>query len=144
MSFNKRIAFTNKYNQQVLVRSVGIGDDCLEVNATDNPALAKYFTDREHAMRVCRLIDEALGVRTRLEDRKQVYIITKVKRDCDEYLRAVAPLVGNLSPVASWTKDISDAITFTDFNSMGLMCNFIDSLRENECQAKCGHQMYYK
>ncbi|MBC1287931.1 hypothetical protein HB782_02315 [Listeria welshimeri] len=144
MSFNKRIAFTNKYNQQVLVRSVGVGDDCLEVNATDNPALAKYFTDREHAMRVCRLIDEALGVRTRLEDRKQVYIITKVKRDCDEYLRAVAPLVGNLSPVASWTKDISDAITFTDFNSMGLMCNFIDSLRENECQAKCGHQMYYK
>ncbi|EAF9097017.1 hypothetical protein KLX93_000513 [Listeria monocytogenes] len=144
MSFNKRIAFTNKYNQQVLVRSVGIGDKCLEVNATDNPALAKYFTDREHAMRVCRLIDEALGVRTRLEDRKQVYIITKVKRDCDEYLRAVAPLVGNLSPVASWTKDISDTITFTDFNSMGLMCNFIDSLRENECQAKCGHQMYYK
>ncbi|MBC1652803.1 hypothetical protein HB963_12490 [Listeria welshimeri] len=144
MSFNKRIAFTNKYNQQVLVRSVGIGDDCLEVNATDNPALAKYFTDREHAMRVCRLIDEALGVRTRLEDRKQVYIITKVKRDCDEYLRAVAPLVGNLSPVASWTKDITDAITFTDFNSMGLMCNFIDSLRENECQAKCGHQMFYK
>ncbi|EAF0385102.1 hypothetical protein IQ407_002465 [Listeria monocytogenes] len=144
MSFNKRIAFTNKYNQQVLVRSVGVGDDCLEVNATDNPALAKYFTDREHAMRVCRLIDEALGVRTRLEDRKQVYIITKVKRDCDEYLRAVAPLVGNLSPVASWTKDITDAITFTDFNSMGLMCNFIDSLRENECQAKCGHQMFYK
>ncbi|MBC2359255.1 hypothetical protein HBP70_04365 [Listeria welshimeri] len=144
MSFNKRIAFTNKYNQQVLVRSVGVGDDCLEVNATDNPALAKYFTDREHAMRVCRLIDEALGVRTRLEDRKKIFVITKVKRDCDEYLRAVAPLVGNLSPVANWTKDISDAITFTDFDSMAMMCNFVDSLRENDCQAKCGHQMFYK
>lgn len=113
------------------------------MNATDNPALAKYFTDREHAMRVCRLIDEALGVRTRLEDRKQVYIITKVKRDCDEYLRAIIPRA-DMSPVLKWSDDISDAITFTDFNSMGLMCNFIDSLRENDCQAKCGHQMFYK
>ncbi|EAC2632644.1 hypothetical protein FZX00_05155 [Listeria monocytogenes] len=144
MSFNKRIAFTNKYNQQVLVRNVGFGAERLEVTATDNPALAKYFTDREHAMLACRVIDEALGVRTRLEDRKQVYIITKVKRDCDEYLRAVAPLVGDLSPVASWTKDITDAINFTDFNSMAMMCNFVDSLRENDCQAKCGHQMFYK
>ncbi|MBF2450270.1 hypothetical protein [Listeria welshimeri] len=143
MSFNKRIAFTNKYNQQVLVRSVGVGDDCLEVNATDNPALAKYFTDREHAMRVCRLIDEALGVRTRLEDRKNIFVITKVKRDCDEYLRGIVPRADK-SPVLKWSDDISDAITFTDFNSMTMMCNFIDSLRENDCQAKCGHQMFYK
>ncbi|EAD0075987.1 hypothetical protein NB69_05205 [Listeria monocytogenes] len=143
MSFNKRIAFTNKYNQQVLVRSVGVGDDCLEVNATDNPALAKYFTDREHTMRVCRLIDEALGVRTRLEDRKQVYIITKVKRDCDEYLQAIVKGAGEL-PTPIWTKVINNALEFDSFDSMTIMCNFIDSLRENDCQAKCGHQMFYK
>ncbi|EJE4790982.1 hypothetical protein R1S95_003049 [Listeria monocytogenes] len=143
MSFNKRIAFTNKYNQQVLVRSVGVGDDCLEVNATDNPALAKYFTDREHTMRVCRLIDEALGVRTRLEDRTQVYIITKVKRDCDEYLQAIVKGAGEL-PTPIWTKVINNALEFDSFDSMTIMCNFIDSLRENDCQAKCGHQMFYK
>ncbi|EHB1568806.1 hypothetical protein K5L52_000610 [Listeria monocytogenes] len=143
MSFNKRIAFTNKYNQQVLVRSVGVGDDCLEVNATDSPALAKYFTDREHVMRVCRLIDEALGVRTRLEDRKQVYIITKVKRDCDEYLQAIVKGAGEL-PTPIWTKDITDAIDFTNFDSMAMMCNFVDSLRENDYQPRCGHQMFYK
>ncbi|EQC0678459.1 hypothetical protein ACY2DU_003264 [Listeria innocua] len=143
MSFNKRIAFTNKYNQQVLVRSVGVGDDCLEVNATDNPALAKYFTDREHAMRVCRLIDEALGVRTRLEDRKQVYIITKVKRDCDEYLQAIVKGAGEL-PTPIWTKVINNALEFYNFDSMTIMCNFIDSFREYEHQPKPGHQMFYK
>ncbi|EQC0693753.1 TPA: hypothetical protein LWH03_000486 [Listeria innocua] len=143
MSFNKRIAFTNKYNQQVLVRSVGVGDDCLEVNATDNPALAKYFTDREHAMRVCRLIDEALGVRTRLEDRKQVYIITKVKRDCDEYLQAIVKGAGEL-PTPIWTKVINNALEFYNFDSMTIMCNFIDSFREYEHQPKSGHQMFYK
>ncbi|EPZ3525205.1 hypothetical protein ACXL2L_001205 [Listeria monocytogenes] len=143
MSFNKRIAFTNKYNQQVLVRSVGFGAERLEVTATDNPALAKHFTDREHAMLACRVIDEALGVRTRLEDRKQIFVITKVKRDCDEYLRGIVPRA-DMSPVLKWSDDISDAITFTDFNSMTMMCNFIDSLRENDCQAKCGHQMFYK
>ncbi|HBM4520971.1 hypothetical protein HCJ24_14185 [Listeria welshimeri] len=143
MSFNKRIAFTNKYNQQVLVRSVGVGDDCLEVNATDNPALAKYFTDREHAMRVCRLIDEALGVRTRLEDRKQVYIITKVKRDCDEYLQAIVKGAGEL-PTPIWTKVINNALEFDNFDSMTIMCNFIDSFREYEHQPKSGHQMFYK
>ncbi|EAF3114198.1 hypothetical protein CSI37_09610 [Listeria monocytogenes] len=143
MSFNKRIAFTNKYNQQVLVRSVGIGDECLEVNATDNPALAKHFTDREHAMRVCRLIDEALGVRTRLEDRKQVYIITKVKRDCDEYLQAIVKGAGEL-PTPIWTKVINNALEFDNFDSMTIMCNFIDSFRENDYQPKSGHQMFYK
>ncbi|MBF2443655.1 hypothetical protein [Listeria innocua] len=143
MSFNKRIAFTNKYNQQILVRSVGVGDDCLEVNATDNPALAKYFTDREHAMRVCRLIDEALGVRTRLEDRKQVYIITKVKRDCDEYLQAIVKGAGEL-PTPIWTKVINNALEFDNFDSMTIMCNFIDSFREYEHQPKSGHQMFYK
>ncbi|MBC1952279.1 hypothetical protein HCJ26_02695 [Listeria welshimeri] len=143
MSFRKRIAFTNIYNQQVLVRSVGIGDDCLEVNATDNPALAKYFTDREHAMRVCRLIDETLGVRTRLEDRKQVYIITKVKRDCDEYLQAIVKGAGEL-PTPIWTKVINNALEFDNFDSMTIMCNFIDSFREYEHQPKSGHQMFYK
>ncbi|MBC1671213.1 hypothetical protein HB950_02645 [Listeria welshimeri] len=143
MSFNKRIAFTNKYNQQVLVRSVGVGDDCLEVNATDNPALAKYFTDREHAMRVCRLIDEALGVRTRLEDRKQIFVITKVKRDCDEYLQAIVKGAGEL-PTPIWTKVINNALEFDNFDSMTIMCNFIDSFREYEHQPKSGHQMFYK
>ncbi|EAC5600978.1 hypothetical protein QU488_000509 [Listeria monocytogenes] len=143
MSFNKRIAFTNKYNQQVLVRNVGFGAERLEVTATDNPALAKYFTDREHAMLACRVIDEALGVRTRLEDRKKIFVITKDKRDCDEYLRGIVPRADK-SPVLKWSDDICDAITFTDFNSMTMMCNFIDSLRENDCQPKCGHQMFYK
>ncbi|MBC2014083.1 hypothetical protein HCA48_00540 [Listeria welshimeri] len=143
MSFNKRIAFTNKYNQQVLVRSVGVGDDCLEVNATDNPALAKYFTDREHAMRVCRLIDEALGVRTRLEDRKKIFVITKVKRDCDEYLQAIVKGAGEL-PTPIWTKVINNALEFDNFDSMTIMCNFIDSFREYEHQPKSGHQMFYK
>lgn len=143
MSFNKRIAFTNKYNQQVLVRSVGVGDDCLEVNATDNPALAKYFTDREHAMRVCRLIDEALGVRTRLEDRKQIFVITKVKKDCDEYLQAIVKGAGEL-PTPIWTKVINNALEFYNFDSMTIMCNFIDSFREYEHQPKSGHQMFYK
>ncbi|MBC1631882.1 hypothetical protein HB948_00470 [Listeria welshimeri] len=143
MSFNKRIAFTNKYNQQVLVRSVGVGDDCLEVNATDNPALAKYFTDREHAMRVCRLIDEALGVRTRLEDHKKIFVITKVKRDCDEYLQAIVKGAGEL-PTPIWTKVINNALEFDNFDSMTIMCNFIDSFREYEHQPKSGHQMFYK
>ncbi|UPH47693.1 hypothetical protein [Listeria innocua] len=143
MSFNKRIAFTNKYNQQVLVRSVGFGAERLEVTATDNPALAKYFTNREHAMLTCRVIDEALGVRTRLEDRKQVYIITKVKRDCDEYLQAVVKGAGEL-PTPIWTNVINNALEFDNFDSMTLMCNFIDSFRENDYQPRCGHQMFYK
>ncbi|EAC2738520.1 hypothetical protein NI77_10980 [Listeria monocytogenes] len=144
MSFNKRIVYMNKYNQRVMVRSVGIGDEHVEITETTNSALAKYFTNKNHALRMCGLIDITLGVNTRLEDRKQVYIITKVKRDCDEYLRAVMPLVGNLSPVASWTKDITDAINFTDFDSIAVMCNFVDSLRENDYQPRCGHQMFYK
>ncbi|MBF2676736.1 hypothetical protein [Listeria welshimeri] len=143
MSFNKRIAFTNKYNQQVLVRNVGFGAERLEVTATDNPALAKYFTDREHAMLACRVIDEALGVRTRLEDRKQVYIITKVKRDCDEYLQAIVKGAGEL-PTPIWTKVINNALEFDNFDSMTIMCNFIDSFREYEHQPKSGHQMFYK
>lgn len=89
MSFNKRIVYMNKYNQRVMVRSVGIGDEHVEITETTNSALAKYFTNKNHALRMCGLIDITLGVNTRLEDRKQVYIITKVKRDCDEYLRAV-------------------------------------------------------
>ncbi|EAD0633367.1 hypothetical protein NU07_00475 [Listeria monocytogenes] len=144
MSFDKRIAFTNKYNQRVMVRSIGIGDERVEIIETTNPALAEYFTNKAHALRMCGLVDVTLGVDARLEDRKQVYIITKVKRECDEYLRAVVPLVGNLSPVASWTKDITDAINFTDFDSMAMMCNFVDSLRENDYQPKSGHQMFYK
>ncbi|MBC2038982.1 hypothetical protein HCB14_05905 [Listeria marthii] len=141
---DKRIVYTNKYKQRVMVRSIGIGDERVEITETTNPQHAKYFTNKNHALRMCGLVDVTLGVDARLEDRKQVYTITKVKRDCDEYLRAVVPLVGALSPVASWTKDITDAITFTDFDSMAMMCNFVDSLRENDYQPRCGHQMFYK
>ncbi|CAM3425012.1 hypothetical protein WJ048_06130 [Listeria welshimeri] len=143
MSFNKRIVYMNKYNQRVMVRSVGIGDEHVEITETTNSALAKYFTNKNHALRMCGLIDITLGVNSRLEDRKQVYIITKVKRDCDEYLQAIVKGAGEL-PTPIWTKVINNALEFDNFDSMTMMCNFIDSLRENDCQAKCGHQMFYK
>ncbi|MGM8127102.1 hypothetical protein [Listeria monocytogenes] len=143
MSFNKRIVYMNKYNQRVMVRSVGIGDEHVEITETTNSALAKYFTNKNHALRMCGLIDITLGVNSRLEDRKQVYIITKVKRDCDEYLQAIVKGAGEL-PTPIWTKVINNALEFDNFDSMTMMCNFVDSLRENDCQAKCGHQMFYK
>ncbi|MDT0064593.1 hypothetical protein QJV38_07080 [Listeria cossartiae subsp. cayugensis] len=143
MSFDKRIAFTNKYNQRVMVRSIGIGDEHVEITETTNSALAKYFTNKNHALRMCGLIDITLGVNTRLEDRKQVYIITKVKRDCDEYLQAIVKGAGEL-PTPIWTKFINNALEFDNFDSMTIMCNFVDSLRENDYQPRCGHQMFYK
>ncbi|EIG9189037.1 hypothetical protein LGE36_000783 [Listeria monocytogenes] len=143
MSFNKRIVYMNKYNQRVMVRSVGIGDEHVEITETTNSALAKYFTNKNHALRMCGLIDITLGVNTRLEDRKQVYIITKVKRDCDEYLQAIVKGAGEL-PTPIWTKVINNALEFDNFDSMTIMCNFIDSFRENDYQPKSGHQMFYK
>ncbi|EHO5161469.1 hypothetical protein KLP97_001307, partial [Listeria monocytogenes] len=47
-------------------------------------------------------------------------------------------------PTPIWTKVINNALEFDNFDSMTIMCNFIDSFREYEHQPKSGHQMFYK
>ncbi|HHQ1299417.1 TPA: hypothetical protein ACSLA8_002663 [Listeria innocua] len=46
MSFNKRIVYMNKYNQRVMVRSVGIGDEHVEITETTNSALPNISLTR--------------------------------------------------------------------------------------------------
>ncbi|AAY53224.1 gp39 [Listeria phage P35] len=143
MSFRKRIVFKNRFNKKVMVRHIIFNEDNLTITTTDVPNYAKYFTNEDYAMLVCRIIDEVENVHTMLEDCKQVFVITNVKRDSDKYLRTIVKRDDN-TPVPAWTTDITDAMTFTSFDSMAILCNFIDAFRERDTQAKCGHQMIYK
>lgn len=142
MSFSKRIVYVNKHNQKVMLRHIGFGDNRLEVTETTNPQLAKYFTDKTHAMLTCRFIDEALEVCSMLEDMEQIFIIKRHKRGDGEWLRSVAPDL-NDKVMLQWTKNKGIALEFGTFEQVTAMQNFVDSLREKVYDAKCGHEVIY-
>lgn len=143
MSTHKRIVYTNKYNHRVMVRSIIIGDECVEIVETTNPGHAKYFTNRTHATRMCDLIETHLGVSPSLENGEMVHVITKTKRGDKQYLYYIEKGL-NKEPYLRWTCDLKLAMVFKEFETMLNMQTFVDGLRENENQAKCGNVTIYK
>lgn len=140
---DKRIVYTNKYKQRVMVRSIGIGDERVEITETTNPQHAKYFTSIPHALRMCDLIETHLGVSPSLENGEMVHVITKTKRGDKQYLHYVNKGSDN-EPCPRWICDLKLAMVFKEFETMVNMQTFVDGLRKNETQAKCGSVSFYK
>lgn len=143
MSKHKRIVYTNKDNQQVMVKSILIGDERVKIVETTNPEHAKYFTNRAHATRMCDLIETHLGVSPSLENCEMSYVITNTKRGDKHYLRYIDKGLDN-EPYLRWSCDLELAIVFKEFETMINMQTFVDGLRKNDNYPKCGHVTIYK